>query len=145
MGFFNNSFSSVFCFEMTDNCTFLYSSLATDQIQIVNSRRLEDALIGNKIKFEKIDGSLTENKEVRDKLFAVSNLRGKYPQCFLETDGAFRFLGLWDEIEALIDSDTIPVEVLDANPTIPTFKRVSSSLIMHDVFNEMMTNVVRYL
>ncbi len=109
---------------MTERCVFLHSSLATDQIQIVNSRRLEDVLIGNKIQFEKIDGSLTENKEVRDKLFAVSNLRGKYPQCFLESDGTYRFLGLWEKLEEMIECDTIPAEVLEANPSIQTFKKV---------------------
>ena len=110
--------------KMTDRCVILISSLATDQIQIVNSRRLEDSIKGNKIQFDKFDGSLPENKEIRDKLFGVSGLRGKYPQCFLESDGAYRFIGLWDQIEELIESDTIPVEVLDANPSIPTFKKV---------------------
>ncbi len=110
---------------MTEKCTFLYSSLATDQIQIVNSRRLEDTLSANKIDFIKIDGSLTEHKEVRDKLFSVSGQRGKYPQCFLQdTDGNYRFLGLWEQMEEMIECDTIPAEVLEANPTIQTFKKV---------------------
>ncbi len=109
---------------MTEKCILLHSSLATDQVQIVNSRRLEDVLIGNKIVFEKIDGSLSENKEIRDKLFAASNQRGKYPQCFLETDGVYKFLGLWEQLEELVECDTIPADVLTANPSIQTFKKV---------------------
>ena len=85
---------------MTESCILLYSSLATDQIQVVNSRRLEDSLSGRKIQFEKIDGSMTDSKEIRDALFSVSGQRGKYPQCFLKAeDGAYAFVGLWEEIE----------------------------------------------
>lgn len=109
---------------MTDKCILLFSSLATDQIQLVNSRRLEDVLLGNKIQFDKIDGSLVENKDIRDKLFASSGLRGKYPQCFLESDGVYRFIGLWDHMEELVESDTIPADILAANPSIQTFKSV---------------------
>ena len=109
---------------MSDRAIFLYSSLATDQIQIVNSRRLEDALSGNKINFLKVDGALPENKEMRDKLFGTSNLRGKYPQLFLEKDGALTFIGLWEECESLIDCNTLPADVLAANPNIKTFNSV---------------------
>mmetsp|Transcript_71749 Transcript_71749/g.149812 ORF Transcript_71749/g.149812 Transcript_71749/m.149812 type:complete len:118 (-) Transcript_71749:114-467(-) len=110
---------------MTDQCIFLCSSLSTDQIQVVNSRRLEDTLVGRKIQCEKIDGSLVENKEVRDVLFGVSNMRGKYPQCFLKSeDGSFHFVGLWDEVESLIECDTLPEDVLSANPDIKTFTKV---------------------
>lgn len=114
------------CCKMSDRAIFLYSSLATDQIQIVNSRRLEDALSGNKINFLKVDGALPENKEMRDKLFGVSNLRGKYPQCFLEKDGNITFIGLWDECESLIDCNALPADVLAANPQIKTFNSVSA-------------------
>lgn len=117
---------------MTDKCILLFSSLATDQIQLVNSRRLEDVLLGNKIQFDKVDGSLVENKEIRDKLFASSGLRGKYPQCFLESDGVYRFIGLWDQIEELVESDTIPADVLAANPSIQTFKAVRTVVLIHE-------------
>ena len=110
---------------MSHTCVFLYSSLATDQIQVVNSRRLEDSLSGRKIQFEKVDGSLAENKEMRDIMFASSGQRGKYPQCFLKSEsGGYNFVGLWEEIESLLECDTIPPEVLAANPTIKTFEQV---------------------
>ncbi len=110
---------------MSAIAVFLYSSLATDQIQVVNSRRLEDSLAGRKVQFEKVDGSLAENKEVRDVLFGCSGQRGKYPQCFLRSEsGEYTFVGLWEEVESLLECDSIPAEVLAANPQIKTFDHV---------------------
>lgn len=111
--------------KMSQTAVLLYSSLATDQIQVVNSRRLEDVLKGNKIQFEKVDGSYPDNKDLRDILFGVSGQRGKYPQCFLKDDsGSYTFVGLWEEVESLVECDTIPAEVLAANPQIKTFAQV---------------------
>lgn len=110
---------------MSVTCVFLYSSLSTDQIQLVNSRRMEDSLIAKKIHFEKIDGSAPENKEQRDILFGVSQQRGKYPQCFLKhEDGTYSFVGTWDDFESLIECSELPADVLEANPQIQTFEKV---------------------
>ena len=109
---------------MASKVIYLYSSLATDQIQIVNSRRLEDILISKKLKFDKVDGSLAEMKDTRDKLFSISNTRGKYPQCFIETPSVTQFVGLWETIEGMIECDSLPSDILAANPTILTFDKV---------------------
>lgn len=114
---------------MSQTAVLLYSSLATDQIQVVNSRRLEDVLKGNKVQFEKVDGSYPDNKDLRDILFGVSGQRGKYPQCFLKDEsGSYTFVGLWEEVESLIECDTIPAEVLAANPQIKTFAQVWTTI-----------------
>ena len=105
----------------------LVSSLSADEIQKVNSNRLETALKGKRLVYEKVDGALPENKELRDKLFHSSSLRGKYPQCFICTGDELRFIGMWEDIESLLDSDSIPKEILDANPGIPTFSKVTES------------------
>ena len=85
----------------------------------------------NKIQFEKVDGSYPDNKELRDVLFAVSGQRGKYPQCFLkEESGSYRFVGLWDEVESLIECNTIPADVLASNPQIKTFNQVFKTFII---------------
>lgn len=106
---------------------FLYSSLATDQIQIVNSRRLEDVLIGKKMVFDRVDGSQTEQKDIRDELFKVSGLRGKYPQLFIKGEAGYRFIGLWEEVESLVDCDALPADILASNPTINTFSKVTET------------------
>lgn len=116
---------------MTERAVMLFSSLSTDQIVVVNTRRLEDVLKGKKLSHDKVDGVLPENKEVRDKLFSVSGQRGKYPQCFIvDGEGNYRFVGIWDEVESLVDCDALPSEVLAANPTIPTFSSVRISLFL---------------
>ena len=114
--------------SMSDIAILLVSNLSTDQIQVVNSRRLEDAMIGRKVQFEKVDGSYPDNKELRDVLFGVSGQRGKYPQCFIkDNNGSYKFIGLWEEVESLIECDTLPTEVLTSNPQIMTFGQVNSS------------------
>ena len=116
---------------MSETAILLFSNLATDQIQVVNSTRLENVLAGNKIQFEKVDGSYPDNKELRDVLFGVSGQRGKYPQCFLkEESGSYRFVGLWDEVESLIECNTIPADVLASNPQIKTFDQVFKTFII---------------
>jgi hypothetical protein len=102
----------------------LYSSLATDQVQIINSTRLETALQAKKMVVDKVDGSLADSKELRDVLFGISGKRGKYPQCFISDGKCHTFVGLWDEVESLLESDSLPKDILDANPGIPTFTKV---------------------
>lgn len=115
---------------MSERAVVLVSSLSSDQIQIVNTRRLEDLVGGKKLATDRVDGALAENKELRDTLFGVSGHRGKYPQLFI-SDGAgnYRFVGLWDEIESLVDCDALPADVLAANPTIQTFSKVRQNFL----------------
>lgn len=83
-------------------------------------------------------------QETRDTLFGVSGQRGKYPQVFIKENDTYTFVGLWDAIEvrlshllstfdmidmkSLIECDDLPAEVLEANPTIPNFKKVRRQL-----------------
>jgi len=73
--------------------------MTSGQIQEVNQRRIESLLEANKVLFDKIDGVLPENKEIRDRLFGISGQRGKYPQCFITVDDSIQFVGLWEDIE----------------------------------------------
>ena len=82
-------------------------------------------LIGKKIVFDKVDGSVEETKELRNTLFSVSNIRGKYPQCFIANlDGSYEFIGGWEEIEGFAESDTLPSDFLISNPDVKTFSKV---------------------
>lgn len=58
------------------------------------------------------------NKEVRTQLFECSGKR-TYPQVFLkEKDGSYANVGDFEEVQSLNDTDTLPQDVLDANPTV---------------------------
>jgi indole-3-glycerol phosphate synthase len=77
----------------------LSSSMSSDQIQVVNQRRLETLLMGFRFEYEEIDASEPENKEIREMLFGLSNQRGKYPQIFIKSeDGSYEFAGTYDEV-----------------------------------------------
>ena len=94
-------------------------------MQEQNQRRLESLMQAKKIDYISIDGALDENKEIRDVLFGVSQQRGKYPQCFIKEGSTYRFIGLWEQIESLEECDSLPAEVMEANPDIPTFSKVN--------------------
>lgn len=70
--------------------------------QEVNQRRLEDVLISFKFDYLKIDGTHEESKELRNQLFDISKHRGKYPQCFIQTDDKYEFIGLWEQVNILV-------------------------------------------
>jgi hypothetical protein len=112
------------------------SSYESTSIQSQNQVRCKDTLEGKNLVFETIDGALEHNKDMRNKLFSISNVRGKYPQVFIkgENGDKIEFIGLWDKIEvtsaiknalpvisnhfpqSLLDCDALPAEVLAANP-----------------------------
>ena len=78
--------------------------------------------------FLQYDGSWPDYLELRDRLFAVSGRKGKYPQCFISRGSKgnekFEFVGMWEDIENLADMDTIPADFLASHPEIKTFSRV---------------------
>lgn len=76
----------------------LLSSMPSDQVQVVNQRRLDTLLMSYRFEFETIDAADPEKKEIRDMLFGLSNQRGKYPQIFIKTDDKYEFAGLYDEV-----------------------------------------------
>mmetsp|Transcript_53474 Transcript_53474/g.107177 ORF Transcript_53474/g.107177 Transcript_53474/m.107177 type:complete len:94 (+) Transcript_53474:88-369(+) len=77
------------------------------------------------VRFEEVDGLLPENKELRSKLFDLSNLRGKYPQVFIEDGGEYEFVGDWDAFEAIVENDTVS-ETTARMQGIKTFSSVFS-------------------
>ena len=88
-------------------------------------RKVVDWLTDFKIDHKVIDGADPDQKELRNELFNISGIRGKYPQVFI-TDKAesTEFIGDYEKIESLIEDNGIPAEVLAANPGILTFNKV---------------------
>jgi len=75
-------------------------------------------LFGNSLIVFFLSGAEPANKEVRTQLFEASGKR-TYPQVFLkEADGSYTNVGDFEEVQSLNDTDTLPQDVLDANPTV---------------------------
>jgi len=92
--------------RMSDSVILLISSTSTDSAQEVGQRRIHDMLKSKKVMFTSLDGSLPENKERRDQLFACSNLRGKYPQVFIESAATgLTYVGNYDKLVELAECD----------------------------------------
>mmetsp|Transcript_7654 Transcript_7654/g.16612 ORF Transcript_7654/g.16612 Transcript_7654/m.16612 type:complete len:98 (+) Transcript_7654:121-414(+) len=84
----------------------LISSTTPDLVQKSNIEKSLHLLRAKKIEFDTVDGSDPNVKEKRNALFAVSGIRGKYPQWFQVADAGDdlpTFVGMWDEIEAIND------------------------------------------
>lgn len=70
-----------------------------------------------------VDGLEPSARERRNELFGISSLRGKYPQVFLKLSGETTFVGDFEAVNGLNDCDTLPPDVLEANPQIETFSK----------------------
>jgi len=101
----------------------LISSINAGALDEVNTRRVTDIIAGRKLVYETLDGAAAENQELRNKLFGISELRGKYPQVFIKTGEEYAFVGNKETIEELSESNDLPAEILEGNPGIPTLDR----------------------
>ena len=82
------------------NAILLWSSLSSNAHQTAAQKRMSDKLSAYKVRFEQLDGSQPENKDLRNKLFNTSNVRGKYPQIFIKNEkNELKYIGMDDEID----------------------------------------------
>ncbi|GMH71454.1 hypothetical protein TL16_g05652 [Triparma laevis f. inornata] len=92
-----------------------------------NTRRCTDLLSAKKVAYDTVDGADAEQKEVRDRLFGISGVRGNYPQMFVMVEGLMskiEFLGSWEKIEEMNELNDLPEEVLTKNPELVTLDMV---------------------
>merc|ERR1719273_336945 len=63
-------------------------------------------MVALKFRLEQLDGAQGENKDLRNKLFNCSNVRGKYPQMFIvDGDDKLQYIGMDDAVQYLLDSE----------------------------------------
>ncbi len=89
-------------------------------------KKLEDTFNALRINFLNIDGADAKNKDERNKLFEISGVRGNYPQVFLHEGEETSFVGDYEAVIDLVESNDIPEDILAANPGIKTFNQVFS-------------------
>ena len=87
-------------------------------------RKIIDWMKAFHIDHKTIDGADQVNKELRNELFDISKLKGKYPQVFLtnKTDSTV-YVGDYEKIQSLIEDNNLPADVLAKN-NLPTFNSV---------------------
>jgi len=89
------------------NVVLLWSSLASTAHQQSAQTKMNDTFKTQGYRLEQLDGAQGENKELRNKLFNVSNVRGKYPQIFIVNDkDELTYIGNDEAIQAELDSET---------------------------------------
>merc|ERR1712062_726505 len=86
----------------------LWSSLASNAHQTSAQKSMNDKLKAHKVRFEQLDGAQGENKNLRNKLFNCSNVRGKYPQVFIvDAEDKLTYMGNDEDIQGMVDSETM--------------------------------------
>eukprot|EP00617_Octactis_speculum_P018226 CAMPEP_0185768104 /NCGR_PEP_ID=MMETSP1174-20130828/47463_1 /TAXON_ID=35687 /ORGANISM="Dictyocha speculum, Strain CCMP1381" /LENGTH=118 /DNA_ID=CAMNT_0028452641 /DNA_START=19 /DNA_END=375 /DNA_ORIENTATION=+ len=88
-----------------------------------NQSMMKNQFESKGVSITEIDGAAQENRELRNELFGISEKRGAYPQVFIKEGGETKFVGDYEAFEELIESDSLPADVLENNPTIPTFTK----------------------
>eukprot|EP00934_Nitzschia_sp_Nitz4_P002079 Nitzschia sp. Nitz4//scaffold149_size55946//45925//48045//NITZ4_006602-RA/size55946-processed-gene-0.33-mRNA-1//-1//CDS//3329536833//2079//frame0 len=69
------------------------------------------------IPFEEVDGSDPACKDRRNELFAISGMRGKYPQFFSPAGGTLTFLGMFEAIEAMNEQGNLQTDAVHTMPS----------------------------
>jgi hypothetical protein len=96
-----------------------------------HTNKMVDLFAAKKFNVVMVDGTVPESKDIRDVLFLVSGLRGKYPQCFLSRSrGHFEFVGTWDAIGDLLENESLPDKFLREHPEIRTFSTTFTNIEM---------------
>ena len=108
---------------MSKKCVVLTSSMA-NQLGTVNQRNMLDKLAAKRIEFEEVEAVNTDHHDRRNALTEISGKKGEFPQLFFEADGKTTYFGGIEEFNDLFETDSLPKDVLDKNPDLPTFTRV---------------------
>mmetsp|Transcript_40439 Transcript_40439/g.47318 ORF Transcript_40439/g.47318 Transcript_40439/m.47318 type:complete len:108 (-) Transcript_40439:211-534(-) len=80
----------------------LMSKGVSDRFQGTNQSRALTILNGQKVPFTVVDGMDPEQLKKRDELFAISKIRGNYPQFFfVQENGSTTYFGNFEKLDNL--------------------------------------------
>lgn len=106
-----------------------------DRTQSSNQSKSLDWLDSKKVPHTDIDGGDPDERDLRNRLFDISGVRGNYPQFFFEfQDGTINFFGNFDRIDDLNETSGLPPEVLAQHPELETWDKMFGSVV--DSFEE---------
>lgn len=113
----------------------LISQGCHDRLQLSNQSKSLDWLDSKGVPHIDIDGGDPESLELRNKLFGISGVRGNYPQFFFEyQDGTISFMGNFEKMDALNETNGLPDEVVAQHPELETWDKMFGSVV--DSFEE---------
>ena len=108
----------------------LVSNGCPDRKQSGNQERALGWFNVKKVPHNVVDGMDLEQREMRNKLFEISGIRGNYPQFFFELeDGSIEFYGNFAKIEDLNETNGLPIDLLAQHPDMETWDRVFSTVV----------------
>lgn len=111
----------------------LISNGVADRVQAHRQLHALNILNVRQTPYEVVDGMDPAQRQRRDELFRISDIRGNYPQFFVErqvdngyggTKTKVEFWGSYERMEQLNEVDSLPPDVLLANPDVETWERV---------------------
>jgi len=99
--------------------------------QASRQRNTFNILAARRTPCDVVDGMDPKQRAVRDSLFEISGTRGNYPQFFVYNhhDYVTEFLGDYELIERLNETDALPEDVLVANPQLQTWETVFANFV----------------
>ncbi|KNC46603.1 uncharacterized protein AMSG_03040 [Thecamonas trahens ATCC 50062] len=89
----------------TKQAVLLISSYGGNLAQEKNTKKVVDWCEIKKVKVEMVDGADADNRDLRNTLWGISGSRG-YPQMFIKTGDDYAFVGDYDGLEGLIETET---------------------------------------
>lgn len=108
----------------------LISVGVSDRNQATHQDRSLTIMKGRGTPFEMVDGMDPSQTMRRNQLFAISGIRGNYPQFFFaHPDGSTSFLGGWERIEEINENSTLSPQILNNNPGIETWGKFFDGVV----------------
>jgi len=101
-----------------------------DRTQSSNQSKAQDWFTARAVPYSTVDGMDLAQREIRNKLFEISGVRGNYPQFFFEfQDGTINFLGNFAKIDDLNETNNLPSDVLAQHPELETWDKMFGSVV----------------
>ncbi|KAK8826920.1 hypothetical protein WA577_007423 [Blastocystis sp. JDR] len=109
-----------------DYCILLTSNLDTRYLN--NTTLLKSYLRNQGIPYDEVEASNPANRQLRDALLQVAGQdhggRAEFPALFImRSNRNIQFVGNWDKIQLILDSESVPDEILLSTPEVLTMKR----------------------
>lgn len=83
----------------------LYASVSADASAKGKTDEIRDLFEKRGVPIALLDGAYDPNRELRSKLFNISGARAKYPQVFIQRGEDYTFVGLYDEIHDMNETN----------------------------------------